>query len=173
MLATADPAPRLFLALWPDDDTRRALAQWRDSWSWPLGAAPTRTERLHLTLHFIGSVAAERVDGLCAALARPCSEFTLEFGHAELWPHGIAVVCPHSTPAALLQLHADLGAALRQLSLPVDDRPLRAHVTLARRAQRATLPAAGPAFEWLMKEGFALVQSMRGDAGYRVLQRFR
>ena len=47
---------RLFLALWPDDGTREALAGCRDAWAWDAHAVPERTERLHLTLHFLGAV---------------------------------------------------------------------------------------------------------------------
>ena len=173
--AVADAGRRLFLALWPDDEVRGGLAAWRDLWSWPSGASPTRTERLHMTLHFIGQVGDDRLAGLCEALSRtgPIPEFTLELGRAELWPHGIAVVCPVSAPAALLQLHARLGATLGLLGLPVEERPLRAHVTLARRAQRAVLPMEGPSLRWHVRNGFALVQSMPGGRGYQVLRTFR
>jgi RNA 2',3'-cyclic 3'-phosphodiesterase len=40
---------RLFLALWPDDGTRLALARCRDAWAWDGNAVPEPTERLHLT----------------------------------------------------------------------------------------------------------------------------
>ncbi|MFC5497564.1 RNA 2',3'-cyclic phosphodiesterase [Caenimonas terrae] len=172
-MAIPAPAPRLFLALWPDDASRQALAQWRDHWTLPAGAAPTRTENLHLTLHFLGPVAADRRDALIAALAeRPATEpFTLTFGIAQLWPGGIAVVCPLAAPAPLERLHARLADVLRRLGLPVEERPFRPHVTLARKAARAEVPAQGPAMEWKVDGGFALVESAAGQ-GYRALRRF-
>ena len=42
--------PRLFYALWPDAAARAALAAWQAS----LGGAPTRPDKLHLTLAFLG-----------------------------------------------------------------------------------------------------------------------
>jgi 2'-5' RNA ligase len=125
-----------------------------------------------MTLHFIGQVDARRLGELSAGLACDFSPFTLDFGVAQLWPHGIAVLCPLATPPALLQLHAALGDALRRLDLPVEERPFRAHVTLARKAQRASVPAAGPALRWRVEDGYALVQSVGGGQGYRVLHRF-
>jgi 2'-5' RNA ligase len=166
------PPLRLFLALWPDGATRQGLAAWRDAVSWPAGASTARTEGLHVTLHFIGAVPAARIEEIRTGLSRPVEPFTLLFGRAELWSQGIAVLCPHSTPPALARLHEELGDALRGLSLPVEDRPFRPHVTLARRARGAVLPASGPALEWSVNEGYALVQSLPGGQGYRVLQRF-
>lgn len=174
-MASAASSVRLFLALWPDEGTRSALAGVRDRWSWPPGASPTPSERLHMTLHFLGPVAVDRLAALSAALASvdPVGNFTLEIGRAELWPAGIAVVCPLSTPQALLRLHAGLADAIGKLALPVDERPFRAHVTLARRASRAVPPADGPAVPWKVRNGFALVHSVPGGQGYRVLQAFR
>jgi 2'-5' RNA ligase len=173
-MATATSAPRVFLALWPDDAAREGLAAWRDHWRWPAGAVPTRTGNLHLTLHFPGSVAADKAPALRNALAGlPAIEtFTLEFGRAELWPGGIAVVSPLATPEPLQLLHAQLAATLRELGLPVEERPFRPHVTVARKARRATVPRDGPALEWKVRNGFALVQSMPAGQGYRVLERF-
>ena len=56
------PAPaRLFVALWPNAAVRKALAACRDACTWPAGAAVVATPKLHMTLHFIGEVAADRL----------------------------------------------------------------------------------------------------------------
>jgi 2'-5' RNA ligase len=167
-------ASRLFLALWPDDAARQGLADWRDRWAWPAGAAPTRTDNLHLTLHFLGAAAANRVEALRTALSHQAAAapFTLEFGRAELWPGGIAVVCPLATPAALAGLHAQLAQLLHGLELPVEERPFKPHVTVARKARQAVLPPGGPALSWHVVSGFALVQSTPAGQAYRVLHRF-
>jgi 2'-5' RNA ligase len=173
-MASAAPAPRLFLALWPDDTVREQLERWRDRWQWPAGAAPTRSERLHLTLHFIGVVETGRLPALGAALASISASkpFVMPFGRPELWPGGIAVVCPLIAPAPLQLLHARLADTLRQLEIPVEERPFKPHVTLARKARAAPLPASGPAFDWEVSAGFALVQSLPAGQGYRVLQTY-
>lgn len=159
---------RLFIALWPDSAERAALAAWRDAWTWPRHATPVRTERLHATLHFLGEVPAERIAPLTAALQVPAAPFTLELGQCALWPHGIAVLEPAGVPQELLKLHDSLGQVLRGLALPVDPRPYRPHVTMARRAANAVAPGSGPRIRWPVGH-YALVSSADG---YTVLQRY-
>lgn len=149
---------RMFIALWPGDAVRRELAAWRDGWRWPRSATPVRSERLHMTLHFIGDVPVERVDEIASALSTPCGPFELSFGRNVLWPHGIAVLEPNGAPAQLIDLQATLGEALRALSLPVDQRPFKPHVTLARRANSAEPSCEGPPIRWSI-DRFALMRS--------------
>lgn len=149
---------RMFIALWPDDAVRRQLSAWRDGWNWPRAATPVRSERLHMTLHFIGELPAERIDETAAALAMPCTPFELTFGRNVLWPHGIAVLEPGSTPEPLIDLQTTLAGALRALSLPVDLRDFKAHVTLARRADGALPATDGPAIRWKI-DRYALMRS--------------
>ena len=157
---------RVFIALWPDQATRDALRAWRDRWTWPRNASPVRTERLHVTLHFLGNVARAQLPALTAALAVPITPFVLEFGHPELWPHGIAVLAPDSVPEPLLRLQRDLGERLPALGLQPEARAYRPHVTLARRAADAIMPLSGPAVRWTV-DGYALMES--APDGYRVL----
>lgn len=162
---------RLFIALWPGPAVRASLRAARDAWQWPAHAAPVATDKLHLTLHFIGSVPAVRVPGIAVALrAVPVAPFELRLAAPALWPHGIAVLEPAHVPARLAALHAALADALRGLALPVEARRFRPHVTLARHAQGAALPGA-PAqpLRWSV-HGHALVESRGGS--YVVLERY-
>ncbi|RJG15219.1 RNA 2',3'-cyclic phosphodiesterase [Massilia cavernae] len=166
-----DPQARLFIALWPDAQVRHALREWRDAWQWPRGSSPVKPERLHMTLHFLGSVSVGRILELREALSRVRSEaFELEFGVQKLWPHGIAVMEPLSAPEQLLRLHQDTGAALESLRMPVEERVYKPHVTLARRAVKAEVPEPGPALKWAV-DGFALMES--AASGYTVVEQFR
>jgi 2'-5' RNA ligase len=163
---------RLFIALWPGEALRRAITSWQHAWSWPPRAALVKPERLHLTLHFLGDVPANRLPDLVRELKVPCAHFTLTLGQGEVWPNGVAVLRPDSAPATLVGLHGALHRALVGLELPVDTRPYRAHVTLARRAQGARPPPEGPALRWRIDAGYVLVRSLPGGAGYDVLARF-
>ena len=163
---------RLFVALWPDALTRAAIAAWQQSWIWPERVAPVRAERLHLTLHFLGDVPSAKVNALIAGLHVPGERFELALGSGEVWPNGVAVLRPAQTPPALLALHARLAAALIKLDVPVESRPFRAHVTLARRAWKARPPAHDAAIAWSADDGYVLVRSLPGGAGYEVLARF-
>jgi 2'-5' RNA ligase len=167
-----DPA-RLFLALWPDEPTRRGLQAWQQALHWPSTARLTAPSDLHLTLHFIGNVPRARLPELATGLAQPFMPFDWVLDEFAVWHHGISVLQPSGEPpAALLRLHASLAQALRLLALPVDARPFRPHVTLARHGSGARLPegvALPPAVHWHADAGYVLAESA---GGYRVLQRF-
>lgn len=163
---------RLFVALWPTPQVRAGLLAWRDAFAWPLAAAVVPPERLHLTLHFIGAVPADRLDAVQAGLAVEPAAFELRFGRAELWPRGIAVLRPLGEPPALHDLQRRIGAALRALELPVEARPFRPHVTFARRADGAALTHGAAPLRWRVRS-YALVESRLGRAGgYCVLRRY-
>jgi 2'-5' RNA ligase len=159
---------RLFIALWPDARVRSALAAHQHGWRWPQRAAVVPADKLHVTLHFIGNVAAERVDDLKAALRRPFTSFAVEPTSAGVWHGGIAVV-ETDLPPALSALHAALGDALASLELPLDSRRYRPHVTLARKAQGATPPAIPTTLRWSV-DGYALMLSAAGR--YTVIERY-
>lgn len=168
-LATA----RLFLALCPGEDVKTMLAAHSDAWQWNAGAAPYAPPDWHITLHFIGPVARQRLDELRAGLAVSMTPFTLHLGQAALWPHGLAVLCPEAVPPGLQEFHARLGQALQSLGLKTDARPYRPHITLARHAQNAVAPLLGPVIDWPV-EGYALMESTGQVAQrYRVLQPYR
>ncbi len=163
---------RLFLALWPDDRIRTGVTQWQQAWSWPSHAALVQPQRLHLTLHFLGDVPADRLTGLKGQLRVTFEPLALHLGQGEVWPHGVAVLRPEHTPTELTRLHGALADALVAASLPVDAREYRPHVTLARRASGAKAPAEGPGLRWHARQGYVLARSLPGGAGYEVLERF-
>ncbi|MBQ5947868.1 RNA 2',3'-cyclic phosphodiesterase [Massilia sp. ST3] len=155
---------RLFLALWPDPAIRHQLREWRDAWGWPRGATPVHTDKLHLTLHFLGNLPSSRLSELRDGFSVPFDPFRLELGRAVMWPRGLAVLEPHGEPPELLALHARLNEALVTLGLAPEARKYRPHVTMARRAVGAVPPTAGPAVTW-EAQGYALVESRPGDGG--------
>jgi 2'-5' RNA ligase len=172
-METKPDTTRLFLALWPDPAVRHQLREWRDLWDWPGGAAPVNTDKLHLTLHFLGNQPSDALPALLDGLAVPMTPFRLELGVAELWHNGIAVLSPVSPPQALLDLHAALSAALPGVGLQPEARGYRPHVTMARRARGAEVPQSGPAIDWQI-DHYTLVESRPGNGGgYTVLREYR
>jgi RNA 2',3'-cyclic 3'-phosphodiesterase len=167
---TIDGSARLFLALWPSPAVRRGLLVQQARWAWPAGAALTAAHKLHATLHFIGAVPAERVPELTQGLRVRVPRVTLVLDTAELWPNRCAVLCPSQVPAPLAALHGALAQALRALGLPVEARPFRPHVTLARDAAGVVPPARPAALYWPVR-GYALVQSAGGR--YTTIARYR
>ena len=164
---------RLFIAIWPEEEVRLAIGSWQQTWDWPPRAARVKPERLHLTLHFLGDVPADRLPDLARELRVAFESFTLELDQGEVWPNGVAVLRTDADPAPLLRLHAALRRRLVGMDMPVDSRPYRAHVTLARRAHGARPPPQGPALRWQIDSGYVLVRSLPGGAGYEVLERFK
>lgn len=163
---------RLFIALWPDEATRGELARRRDAWTWPRSATAVKTERLHVTLHFLGDIEHSRIPALADALAVPFSPFSLSFARPELWPHGIAVLEPDAVPLQLMHLHARLAKALEGESIARDARPYRPHVTLARRAGAAAVPSPEAPVSWPIT-GYRLMESSIGpNGGYTTLRAY-
>jgi 2'-5' RNA ligase len=168
---TRPATARLFLALWPDAAVREQLCAWRDLWSWPRGASPVATDKLHLTLHFLGNQPNERLPEFMDGFGVAFSPFELVLGVPAVWPGGIAVLEPEQNPPELLKLHADIGQALLSLGLSPEARPYRPHVTMSRRANSAVPPTAGPAIAWDVSS-YALVESRPGAGSYSVLARY-
>jgi 2'-5' RNA ligase len=107
---------------------------------------------------------------LVPALALPWPGCTLSLGDPVRWPHGLVVLPAPAPPAALLELHRALADRLMGLGLPVEQRPFRPHVTLARRAERAQLPSTAAPLRWRPTD-YALVRS-HPTTGYHVLARY-
>lgn len=171
MSHAADNA-RLFIALWPDPGVREALREWRDGCAWPKSASPARTEQLHVTLHFLGNFPRVRLPELVAGIGVRFKPFELGFGHPELWHSGIAVLAPDAVPERLLALHGALGEALERLGLPLEARPYRPHVTLARRAGPVLSPIQGPPISWQVNS-YALMESkVSNGAEYCAVQTY-
>ena len=156
---------RIFLALWPDRSTAAAIDQVIAPWDWTLGCRRYAPDDLHITLHFIGGVSHEKIDDIRQALRVAFEPFTLSLDTPQQWPGGLAVLCPSTIPNALTELHQRLRQPLRKLHLPLSERPLVPHVTLARRCDHIGMPAVCPPIAWLV-ECYALVLST-GDVRQR------
>ncbi|MHA6795618.1 RNA 2',3'-cyclic phosphodiesterase [Pseudonocardia bannensis] len=129
---------RLFVALTPPPDAvdelwtaREVLRTDRSGLRW------TRPEQWHLTLAFLGEVDDATLEDLTERLARvaarhPPLELSLggggRFGDRVLWTR------VRGETDGLRRLAASVQAAARRARLPVEDRPYRPHLTLARRA---------------------------------------
>lgn len=145
------PAPnrsRCFIALGPDAPTRRRLEGLAKSLPAPARLHPAD---LHLTIAFLGALTAECEAGLHDAL-RPLARRLpdLAFTSLELWPSPArprVAVAGYALPDGLRQLVAETQAILTGMALPVESRPFRPHVTLARfkHGQPAPSPSPQPA----------------------------
>ena len=165
---------RVFYALWPGEEARRTLlALAKDVATAGRGRAPP-PQNMHLTLAFVGEVAAERLPALQAIGARAAaagSPFTLRFDRlGSFRDSGIAWLGTGTAESALQALVDALAAALAADCFPVERRPFRAHVTLARRCARPPVAVDVPAVIWPV-EAFTLTASELAPGGsqYRTL----
>ena len=164
---------RLFFAIWPDAPAAHALAKLAVEVAGRTGGRATPAEKIHLTLAFLGEVAAERSAEVAAAggalRVRP---FELAFDILG-WFRGARVAwigC--SQPAVeLLHLQAALAADLRDRGFVLDDRPFAPHVTLARKIRRSVPRTSIPPIAWPVRE-VALVQSGEGTGRYTTIARW-
>lgn len=163
---------RLFIGLWPVPRVHEALLSHAQAWHWPSSARRTRPERLHVTLHFLGEVAAQRLPELRAGLAVEHEAFDLLLDQPALWPGGIAVLEAGTVPPSLASLHTRLADRLRALGLALEGRPYRPHVTLARKAFGARPPPGFAPLRWSAPGAYALIRSLPGGRGYETLQSF-
>ncbi len=167
---------RLFVALWPDAQTREQMAvvQQHASVTAGLNEGAVAWENLHLTLLFLGNVAAADIDNLQNCLARVAAtpfELLIDRWGQFIRP-GILWVGPSTPPASLLRLQSDTAAACRD-GFGGGSKHYTPHVTLFRKLRHLPeLPAFDPLC-WHIRH-FVLVQSRTRPQGvrYQVLQEF-
>jgi 2'-5' RNA ligase len=148
--ADAHTDVRAFFALVPDDEVRRQLSVLaRDVARRSRGRAVSG-DHVHLTIAFIGDVAASAIPALRAiGDALPHAGAMLEFDTLGAWrASGVAWIAPQDIPVPLERMHAGLRDALAHAGFPVDTRPFRPHVTLARRCVQPQPRAGCPPVRW-------------------------
>lgn len=170
----AETRHRVFLALWPDEATRRQLCRWSKAL---MGSGrPVPCAHLHLTLTFAGVVSAEQVQCLQERIAQMgFAPFTLRldqlghFARAKVWWMGPS---EHSESAAGLAQQAN--ALCRACGIVLSDRPFRPHITL-RRFVQTELPDTPVAPVYWSVDRVVLIESgSNGCPGtYRVLAEVR
>lgn len=139
---------RLFVAVWPDDETRRRLAGLEIELGRTKGLRFVGAARWHVTLRFLGDVGEQAVEPLvdavtaCAAAYAKLAECRL--GPGTGWFTGVRVL---HLPATGVD---GLAAAVRAATLPFvpdpvePEPPFNGHLTLARsKGRRLGVAALG------------------------------
>jgi 2'-5' RNA ligase len=159
---------RLFVASWPDETTRAAIVRTARRALTGANGRPVDPAGLHVTLAFLGGVAAERVPDIEAALGRVRGRaFDYRFDRIEVWPGPRVLALTTEQPnAAALTLVARIRTALAPLGFDPEPRPHLAHVTLARKTIAGPPPLVLEPLVWPVR-ALVLVESTPGPAGAR------
>jgi 2'-5' RNA ligase len=135
-----EAAQRLFFALWPNARLQGALYRAGQSLRKALGGRLVPTENIHLTLAFLGSVPAARIDellGIGAAVMTKRFEMTLT--ETGCWKRSaVGWIAPGRLPEPLEDLVLALRSRLLAARFRVDEKPFAPHVTLLRKAKCQT-----------------------------------
>lgn len=166
-------AIRLFFALNPGAAVRQRLAEVQRAVHLP--GRPVHSDRLHITLAFLGQVDAEQIPILldCAGSVafEPCTLVLDRLGWFER--AGVAWLAPSSAPEALVRQQEALARALGVAGFHLEERRWVPHLTLYRDLRTAPGKLAFESVEWQVN-GFVLMQSVLRKSGpvYRVLERW-
>jgi 2'-5' RNA ligase len=162
---------RLFFALWPGEAVRRALAGVAGPLAQLASGRPVPAANLHLTLAFLGEVAADRIVDLHEAAGTVrVARFEVVLDQVGSFRAArVAWAGASRMPAALASLQSSLDAALRARGFKLEDRAFAAHVTLARKIEKPVPRAAMPPIRWRPRD-FALVHSQPGTGRYAVVE---
>ena len=172
--------PRLFFALQPPLEVSAALIDAVTPLIAQLQSQPVPASNLHATLCFVGAVEAEKVDSLRAAAATVrgmACEF--DFDALEYWekPQVLCATPSRGESSAANALSLALREAIVTAGFTPDIKPMRAHLTLARKiravdAEKISWPRnLSPGFV-VRCEKFVLMESSRGEQGsiYSVIE---
>lgn len=162
---------RLFFALWPHDSARAALERLAADVAQVCGGKPVEAAKIHLTLAFLGEVDDERrAHAIEAASTLAAPPFTLVLDRVGSFRRArVAWAGASEAPAALHALQASLEQRLRDRGFEPEERPFRAHITLARKT-RERLPAASIEPIAYACDRVALVASELSSGQYRTLE---
>ena len=169
------PRLRLFFAAWPPATAAAALYRYAAEIATTTGGRVMRAENLHVTLAFLGDIAAERLPVVVGAgRGVPTHAHRLPIDAARyrarsrlLWAE------PQDSPPALEALVAALAHTLTAAGFTLERRRFAAHVTLIRNAGKPGKLPPLPEIDWPVAE-FTLVRSAPSAEGsrYEIVERF-
>lgn len=165
--APLEPPLRLFFALWPDACVRESLGKLVRPVHRTVKGRWVDPDKLHLTLAFLGAVPAERLPALTVMMGElDLPRFELALDRLEYWQRN-RVLClgASATPPLLLELVGILNSKLSQAGFPIERRPFRPHLTLARKAEAAwSVMLLKRPVTWVV-DRLTLVESRLSSAG--------
>ncbi len=155
---------RLFFALEPDEKVRREVHAVQTKLD--CGGRKTPSEKIHITLAFLGQQAPEMIPVLCAIVSRlhfePCTLVLDRLGTFRglgvLWLGATAI------PASLRDFHQSLLDELKRADIGYDRKAWKPHLTLYRRLRNKPGIMQFEAVNWRLNQ-FSLIESINVTGG--------
>lgn len=164
--------PRLFFALWPDEDTRKQIdhiaRQFKDQ-----NIKPVKKSNLHITLEFLGEVLADDQEALIEKINQlELEPFDIELTKIGWWrkPQILWIGTMH-IPKELTRLVKSIRKCVKKQGLKTDKREYQPHVTIARKVKEVVIPNKALHIPWQVNS-FVLVisKTIENGAEYQVIQ---
>ena len=123
-------------------------------------------DQYHMTVVFLGEVRESEVPVVRElGGTQQAGTISLRFDRWTYWKKSRVVAAATSeVPQALAKLRSGLAAALAAGGIAFDDKPLRPHITIARKVTQAPVSQAFSEIVWTART-FSLVASAGGSAG--------
>ena len=154
-------AQRLFFALWPNAKLQAELHDVGETLQKAFGGRVVRAENVHMTLAFLGSISAGRIDELLdiGGLIK-ARRFQLNLTETGCWKRSaVAWIAPEGLPESLERMVLELRSELLSAGFRVDDKPFAPHLTLLRKAKCRPQPVGQQmTLEWRIDD-FVLMRS--------------
>jgi RNA 2',3'-cyclic 3'-phosphodiesterase len=164
---------RLFFALWPDEYTWQQCVNISNALVSPQ-SQPIQPANIHVTLLFLGNIDSDKEERLKQALATiQVPKITLQFDSLSFWakPRILCLTAKESSPE-IETIVETLSRMARDLSIPIDDRQFKPHVTLVKKA-KTQIPLEFKPIVW-QAHYFCLVESCLFSNGieYRIVEKW-
>lgn len=157
--------PRLFFALWPDDETRKQIDHVARHFK-NQNIKPVKKSNLHITLEFLGEVSAEDQEGLIEKINKlEFESFEINLTRIGWWrkPQILWIGTMH-IPEELTRLVKSIKKCVKKQGLKTDKREYQPHVTIARKVKEVVIPNKALHIPWQVKS-FVLVVSNTNESG--------
>lgn len=151
---------RVFFAIKPDNTALIKLNNIAKQFVTTSGGYRTRSDKIHLTLLFIGNIKLDQLAKLCTvANTISANPFILSIDNIGYWKRNQIIYAGSNQPCPeLMTLIKTIQDTLSINGFSFDQRLVTPHITLIRKASRPVLPKLTEPISWHVNE-WCLVQS--------------
>ena len=157
---------RLFFALCPDDVLRSEIAELEVSGDLAGTGRHVPVINVHITLVFLGQVDNQTIECIEQVAAETGgNSFRLILDRVGYWSKPqILWLAPSRVPRELSDLFENIQARLGKCNVPVDQRPYKPHITLARKVKKPPPKIKFDPLIWHVKQ-YSLMESLTTPGG--------